>query len=208
MSDDMERQAGVTDPDQPQLGPTDDDNDYSLSLEQVGDLFAAAGVPRDLRTLQRYCRKGRLKARLVEFPYGERYLITPTSVERRIAYLKELQLAAAGHGEPGLAAAPHAEEIPQSTEERPVATSTDRPRPVAAEDEAMSRYVAGLEEQVTFLRGEIVVKNEQIKDLAEHARSTNNVIAAIARRLPLLGGGDREHAYTPNDGAGDNTPAS
>jgi len=133
MNDDKERQEGATDPDQPRLGPTEDDNDYSLSLEQVGDLFAEAGFPRDLRTLQRYCRKGRLKARLVEFPYGERYLITPQSVERRIAYLKELRLAAADRGEPGPAAATSAEEIAQPIDERPGATSTDPPRPATAE---------------------------------------------------------------------------
>lgn len=207
MNDDTVRQEGATDPDQPRLGPTEDDNDYSLSLEQVGDLFAEAGFPRDLRTLQRYCRKGRLKAKLFEFPYGERYLITPQSVERRIAYLMELQLAAVGRGEPGSAAATDSEEIQDSTDEQHGATDPDQPRLTVANDDAMSRYVAGLEEQVAFLRGEIVVKNEQIKDLAEHARSTNNVIAAIARRLPLLGGGEREHPYRPDEGAGDNKQA-
>jgi len=98
MNDDTARQLGATDPDQPRLAPTASDSEYSLSIEEVGDLYAQAGLARDLRTIQRYCRKGRLEARLVEFPYGEKYLITPTSVERHIAFLKELRLAGASRG--------------------------------------------------------------------------------------------------------------
>src|SRR5205823_12515487 len=90
-----------------------------LSIEEVGDLYAQAGLARDLRTIQRYCRRGRLEARLVEFPYGEKYFITPTSVSRHIAFLKELRQAAADRGEPRPAAASDAEEILQSTEDRP-----------------------------------------------------------------------------------------
>src|SRR5207244_12960118 len=89
MSNDTERQAGATDPDQPRLAATTPDSEYSLSIEEVGDLYAQAGLARDLRTIQRYCRKGRLEARLVEFPFGEKYFITPTSVSRHIAFLKE-----------------------------------------------------------------------------------------------------------------------
>src|SRR5438874_6216277 len=141
MSDDIERQTGPTDPDQPRLAPTTSDSEYSLSIEEVGDLYAQAGLARDLRTIQRYCRKGRLEARLVEFPYGEKYFITPTSVLRHIAFLKELRQAAANPGEPRLVVASDAEEIPRSTEDRPAATSTDQPRPAAANDDGMSRYV-------------------------------------------------------------------
>jgi hypothetical protein len=212
MSDDMERQAGVTDPDQPRPATTSPDNEFSLSIEEVGDLYAQAGLARDLRTIQRYCRKGRLEARLVEFAYGEKYLITPTSVERHIAFLKELRQAAADRGEPGPAAAMHPEEIPQPSDDRPATTSTDQPRSAAANDAAVSRHVAGLEEQVSFLRSEIAVKNDQIKDLTERARETNVLIGGLQKMLtPLLGRGgsapfeERVHTYTPDDRAGDNS---
>jgi hypothetical protein len=215
MRDDEERQEGPTDPDQPRQAATTPDSEYSLSIEEVGDLYAKAGLPRDLRTIQRYCRRARLDARLVEFPYGEKYLITPTSVERHIAFPKELNLAAADRGEPLPAPAIQAEEIPQPTEDRPAATSTDRPRPVAANDDAMSRHVAGLEEQVAFLRSEIAVKNDQIKDLTERARETNVLIGGLQKMLtPLLGRNgpapaeERVHTYTPNDGAVDNSQAA
>jgi hypothetical protein len=213
MSDDTGRQSGATDPDQPRLTPTTLDGDYSLSIEEVGDLYAQAGLARDLRTIQRYCRKGRLEARLVEFPYGEKYLITPTSVERHIAFLKELRLAAADRGEPGPAPASNPEEIPQSSEDRPATTSTDQPRPVAAADESVSSLVETLKEQNAFFRGEIAVKNELIKDLTERARETNVLIAGLQKMLtPLLGRGEarpeRMHTYTPAEEAGDNDAAA
>jgi hypothetical protein len=211
MSDDSERQAGATDPDQPRPATTLPDSDYSLSIEEVGDLYAQAGLARDLRTIQRYCRRGRLEARLVEFPYGEKYFITPTSVERHIAFLKELRQAAADRGEPRLAGASDAQEIPQPTEARPAATSTDEPRPTAANDEAMSRYVAHLEGENTYLREQSAVKDGQIKDLTERAHETNVLIGSLQKMLtPLLGGGgaERVHIYAPDEGVGDNGPAS
>lgn len=210
MSDDTERQAGATDPDQPRPAPTTPDSEYSLSIEEVGDLYAQAGLARDLRTIQRYCRKGRLEARLVEFPYGEKYFITPTSVSRHIAFLKELRQAAADRGEPRPAAASHAEEMPNHGEARPAATSTDKPRPTEANDEAMSRYVAHLEGEITNLREQSAVKDGQIKDLTERAHETNVLIGSLQKMLtPLLGrgGAERVHTYTPDEGVGDNGPA-
>src|SRR5258708_7312695 len=165
MSDDNERQVGATDPDRPRLAPTGPDSEHSLSIEEVGDLYAQAGLARDLRTIQRYCRRGRLDARLVEFPFGEKYLITPTSVERHIAFLKELRLAAADRGEPGPAAASHAKEIPQPSEERPAATGTDQPRLTAADEALVSRHVVALEGQNDFFRGRTAAKNERTKNL-------------------------------------------
>ena len=65
----------------------------------------------------------RLEARLVEFPFGEKYFITPTSVSRHIAFLKELRQAAADRGEPRPVVASDTEAIPQSTEDRPATTT-------------------------------------------------------------------------------------
>jgi len=211
MSDDIERQEGATDPDQPRPATTTPDSEYSLSIEEVGDLYAQAGLARDLRTIQRYCRKGRLEARLVEFPFGEKYFITPTSVSRHIAFLKELRQAAADRGEPRLVVASDAEEIPQSTEDRPAATSTDQPRPTAANDDGMSRYVARLEDENVFLREQVAVKDEQIRGLGGLIQQSNALTGGLHKLLtPLLGRGgaasseERVHTYTPDEGAGDN----
>ena len=74
--------------------------------------------------------------------------------------------------------------------------------PVAAETEAASRYIARLEGENEFLRGQITVKDVQIKDLTERARETNHLIAGLQKMLtPLLGrpsADNRTHGYTIN----------
>jgi len=215
MSDDNQRQAVESDPDQPRPATTPPDSEYSLSIEEVGDLYAQAGLARDLRTIQRYCRKGRLEARLVEFPFGEKYFITPTSVSRHIAFLKELRQAAADRGEPRLVVASDAKEIPQSTVDRPATTSTDKPRPTAANDDGMSRYVARLEYENVFLHEQIAVKDEQIRGLGGLIQQSNALTGGLHKLLtPLLGRGgtapseERVHTYTPDEAAGDNGTAA
>ena len=57
-------------------------------------------------------------------------------------------------------------------------------RPVAADD----RYIERLEGDIEFLRGQVAVKDEQIKDLTERAHETNSLIAGLQKMLtPLLG---------------------
>ena len=59
------------------------------------------------------------------------------------------------------------------------------------------RYVQQLEKrldekdgEIGFLRSEVAVKNDQIKDLTERARETNHLIAGLQKMLtPLLGPG-------------------
>ena len=37
-------------------------SDYTLTVEQASELFALGGVPRSIRSVQRFCRKGHLDA--------------------------------------------------------------------------------------------------------------------------------------------------
>ena len=209
--------SGQMNTDQPRPAAANPDSEYSLSIEDAAELYAGAGLPRDLRTIQRYCAKGRLECRLVEIPFGEKYFVTPLSVARHVAYIKEVRQAMASRGEPRQvgdelqpkneeAAAPtdHGEPRLAATESQPLEdeqeqrqprTSRDEPRFVAAETEMASRYVNGLERENEFLRGQITVKDDQIKDLTERARETNHLIAGLQKMLtPLLGrGGESSH---------------
>ena len=198
------------DTDQPRLAATSPDIDYSLTVEDVAERYASAGLPRDRRTIQRYCAKGSLDCHRIEIPYGERYLITPASVATHIAYIKEVRQAMAGRDAPRQVAQelsaqkdddsastgrgeprPVATTTDQETappHERQTTTSTDQPRPTAAEGEMVSRYVARLEGENEFLRGQITVKDEQIKEQTERARETNILIGGLQKMLtPLLG---------------------
>ena len=80
MTDDLPRHAAAS-----------NDTEYSLSIEDAAALYDRAGLPRTLRTIQRYCAKGHLDSHRVETAYGEKYLITPASVVKHIAYIEEVR---------------------------------------------------------------------------------------------------------------------
>lgn len=163
---------------------------YSLSIEEAAARYEHAGHPRTLRSIQRYCAKGHLDCLRQETPFGEKYLITRESVVRHIAQIAEL--VAAGRDLPRPAATAVAPEAPPESAPTPAptapATSPDLPRPVAAE----ARYIERLEGENEFLRRQVSVKDEQIKDLTERARETNHLIAGLQKMLtPLLGRPER-----------------
>jgi hypothetical protein len=174
--------------DQPRPVATSPDTEYSLSIDDAAERYEHAGLPRTLRTIQRYCAKGHLDCRRVEIPYGEKYLITPASVAKHIAYIEETRQTMAGRDEPRPVAATRMAQSPAPEGPRHPATGRDEPRQTAAEADAVSRYASRLEGENEFLRGQITVKDVQIKDLTERARETNHLIAGLQKMLtPLLG---------------------
>ena len=179
MTDDLSRQVATT-----------PDSDFTLTIDEALEQYARAGLPRTLRTIQRYCAKGHLDSHRVETAYGEKYLITPASVLKHIAYIEAVRQTTAGRDEPRPVATMHDEEILAPKEPRQTATDRDEPRQTAAESEFASRYATRLEGENEFLRGQIAVKDDQIKDLTERARETNHLIAGLQKMLtPLLGRG-------------------
>src|SRR6202140_1427914 len=70
------------------------DHEYSLSIEEAAELYAAAGHPRTKRALQKYCALSKLDCHKVDTETGEKYLVAPYSVERHIAYINEVRTVA------------------------------------------------------------------------------------------------------------------
>src|SRR6202167_561736 len=93
---------------------TSDDSDFTLTIDNALERYSRAGLPRTPRSIQRYCAKGHLQCRLIETEFGEKYLIAPGSIDKHIAYIEEVRLAATS---PDLS--------------RHAATSRDTSRPVA-----------------------------------------------------------------------------
>ncbi len=94
----------------------------------------------------------------------------------------------AGRDAPRPVAAMSHEEIRAAEDARQPATGRDAPRQTAAEADFVSRYVARLEGENEFLRGQVTVKDGQIKEMTERARETNVLIAGLQKMLtPLLG---------------------
>jgi hypothetical protein len=172
--------------DQSRLVATSSESDFTLTIDNALALYAEAGIPRTPRSIQRYCAKQHLSSRRIETEFGEKYLITPASVEKHIAYIKEVT-PATSRDLPRLVATTVAAENMDDTSRQEVPTTTDQPRLVATSPD-LSRYVARLEGDVDFLRGQMDVKDNQIKEMTERARETNVLIAGLQKMLtPLLG---------------------
>lgn len=174
MTDDPSRQA-ATSPDE-----------HTLTIEDVAARYEHAGHPRTIRSIQRYCAKGHLDCLRQETPFGDKYLITATSVARHIAQIDELA-STTGRGEPRHDATHVAAHQLPKVEPPATATSIDQSRQDAAEE----RYVARLESEVDFLREQVGTKDAQIKELTERSRETNLLVGGLQRMLaPLLGSPD------------------
>ena len=94
MSDDEQRQVAATTGDLSRQAGTSNDGEYSLSVDDALALYEEAGLSRTPRSIQRYCANGDLACHRVETPIGSRFLITPMSIERHIAYIREVQVGA------------------------------------------------------------------------------------------------------------------
>ena len=140
-----------------------------------------------------------MQCRLIETGFGEKYLIAPDSVDKHIAYIEEVT-PATGRDSSRPVATSRTLENKDILEPQVPTTSTDLPRQDATSP-GMSRYVARLESENDFLRGQLGVKDTQIKEATERARETNMLIAGLQKMLsPLLTTpGDRREGMQIDD---------
>src|SRR5450631_836044 len=127
---------------QPRPAATTDEHTFLLSVEEAADRYAAAGHPRTIRAIQKYCGRGDLESQKVETTFGHRYLITPESIDRHIAQIIE-RSQTNGREQPRLAAAVRTPETKDNASDELFAASREQPRPTASED----RYVSLLERE-------------------------------------------------------------
>jgi len=171
------------------LVATSPDSDFTLTIEDALERYARAGLPRTPRSVQRYCAKGHLDCRRIETPFGEKYLITAASIDKHIAYIEEVRPVATGRDEPRHAATLVAPEESHDEQRQDGPTSPDLSRQVVTEyAQQLEKRLEEKDGFIAFLRTEVTVKNDQIKDLTERARETNHLIAGLQKMLtPLLG---------------------
>lgn len=159
---------------------------YTLTIDEAAVRYQHAGHPRTIRTVQRYCAKGHLDCLRQETSFGDKYMITPESVARHIAQIAELA-SATRHD----MSRPAATEVAAPYQVESVAPVAATSRDMSRQDAANDRYVARLEGEVEFLRGQVSTKDLQIKELTERSRETNVLIGGLQRLLaPLLGSPD------------------
>src|ERR1700680_171835 len=177
------------------LAATTPDSDFTPSIDEALERYARAGLPRTPRSVQRYCAKGHLDCRRIETPFGEKYLISPPSIDKHIAYIEEVRPVATSRVESRQVTTDVAAHNSQERPRQEAPTTSDMSRPVATE------FVVRLESENDFLRKQITVKDEQIKDLTERARETNHLIAGLQKMLtPLLNRTNSAPTDTPERG--------
>jgi hypothetical protein len=181
---------------------------YSLPLEDVSRLFEEAGLPRNARSLQRYCAAGRLDCIKEETATGLAYFVDPTSVERAIKQLAQLHAITdevrhgptsqdVSHSVVSIAEPSQPDDVARhSAGNRDSETPENKERRSPPEADT-SRIVALLEsantslrEQNIFFRDQLVVKDTQIAALLERDKETNYLVRGLQTMLaPLLGRG-------------------
>jgi hypothetical protein len=154
------------------------DHQYTLTIEQTAELYAKAGHPRTLRAIQKYCALSKLDCHKVETETGEKYLVASYSVERHIAYIKEVRTVATGRERTRTDANVRTMEIKGEP-------NGEQPRTDANVRSPDDRYIERVESENQFLREQIGVKDGQIKELTERARETNVLIAGLQKLLTL-----------------------
>jgi len=171
MTDDLSRQVA-----------TSPDSDFTLTIDEAVERYGRAGLPRTPRSIQRYCARGHLDCRRIETQFGEKYLISPSSIDKHIAYIEEVRPVAISRDVPRPVATDVLDNESRDELRHDTAATADLSRQVAP------RYIERLEGENEFLRQQIGVKDNQIKDLTERARETNHLIAGLQKMLtPLLG---------------------
>jgi hypothetical protein len=118
--------------DEPRPVATRPDTQYSLTIDEAASLYAQAGHPRTLRTVQRYCASGHLDCVKAQTMLGDKYFVEPTSVGRHIAQIEELvglNTRAQGPGFSRQVATPVAAQY-QNADDRHGATEPDLSLPV------------------------------------------------------------------------------
>ena len=179
----MTPEQSRTDPTSRERSP---DHQYSLSIDQTAELYAKAGLPRTARALQKYCALGKLDCHKVETETGEKYLVAPYSVERHIAYIHEVRTGATSRDQSRTDANVRLPDNKVDLTRDPAANGPEQSR-TDANVRPDDRYQNLLTRENDFLRGQIEVKDGQIKELTERARETNVLIAGLQKMLgPML----------------------
>jgi hypothetical protein len=157
---------------------TSPDVQFTMTVEQAVQRFAELGHPRNPRSVRRFCQLGKVSCRKVRTSsFTEMYMIDPASVDRYVQELNET-IALTGQDMTG--------------HDRPSPDDGQHRQALQSEIATPSRYVTQLEEDVKFLHGQIIVKDEQLKtrdsqitSMIERDRETNILIRGLQSLLRL-----------------------
>ncbi len=197
------------------------DHQYTLTIEQTAELYAAAGHPRTIRAIQKYCALSKLDCHKVETETGEKYLVAPYSVQRHIAYINEVRTDATRRDQSRTDANVRAMENKGEQPRTEPANSTEQSRTdatVRATEvplyKSLEHENQSLREDRDFLRSQLTVKDTQItvlqetvKHIIERDKETNVLMQGFQGLFSKLLGSTRE-MNNADDRPGSSTAAS
>jgi hypothetical protein len=182
------------------------DHQYSLSIEQTAELYSQAGHSRTIRAIQKYCALSKLDCHKVDTDTGERYLVAPYSVTRHIAYINEVRTDATSRDQTRTDANVRPLENKHESSNEGAANRHEQPRTDAAVRGVDDRYVTRLEDENTFLREQVVVKDTQIGALLERDKETNTLIHRLQAMLAPLLVAPKQKGTAEHQTSADETP--
>ena len=192
----------------------DDQLRHTLTVHQVSERLAAAGVPRSERQIKRYCESSFLDAKKVPGPTGDQWFVAPIALPRLIGDLQQWQMQRAGQTgtRPALSGNVSAEkslfpiaDIPGQSRVEQAMTEKEISQIPIQPGAVTSGYVTQLEKRIDekddvigLLKGQLVAKDQQITDLStrfgnlsDRFADTQKLLGAMQRMFaPLLGQGD------------------
>ena len=161
---------------------------YTMTVDDVADELAAYDLHRDTRTIQRWCKSGKLRS-MIDHENGDRYLIDPGSVRDTVTTLLEERDSRGPrhattprprHDDAG-AAPRHGDDAPTQFQFTPRSmvdkerdAATEEPTAAAASDEsrdevaALKEKIAELEKERAMLSVDKQVREQMVDYLKEN----------------------------------------
>jgi hypothetical protein len=168
-----------------------------VSVRKASHLLAQAAMPRNKRTIRRYCERGELECQKTENALHQpQYFINPASITEYIEQQKTLSGFSpdtSGHTqtEPDTSGQDLIDiSSAFRTEDQPDTSGRDRTRP---DDKDM----------IEFLKGQVIEKDKQIGALLERDHETNFLIKGLQEMMFALKPGHTEPTE-PKEPQGDN----
>ncbi len=170
----MENETQTTATDNGGQSPSLSDNDrhsptrsdkHTLNTAEVVRRFEDAGLPRSQRSIERYCKSGKLDC--FSDPDESRYYATPGSVDRLIGQLRELQ---ARHG--------------TAVGHRP--TAENGPQNQRVQGEGDGNQTKKLEDEVLNLQIDNRAKEQVIVHLKDQMQQDRQLLVEQSRQIGVL----------------------
>jgi hypothetical protein len=186
---------------------------YSLTIEQVKERLAAAGVPRNDASIARFCRKGELEGFLANTSNTRKYFINDKSLQALISKLRKKKNLDNSdiyhHDSSHVTAGDHEQDIvsenkanqqssslaPTNEHESQQANkSGDKSEHVITRDDSLAQIlqqqfelrIKDKEEIITILKSQLEIKDEQIKQLTDNLLAETQQGRGLASSIGFL----------------------